>query len=135
MTASPLALQRAVFDALSAHAGLVSLLGAPRIHDGPPQTEQFPYVSFGQSVMRDAETSTEPGDEHVFTLHVWSRAKGRRETHAIIATLRSALHDEVFALDGHRLVNLRHEFSEVRPAPDGETLHGISRYRAVTEPL
>jgi hypothetical protein len=34
----------------------------------------------------------------------------------------------------HELVNLRHEFSEARPDPDGDTFHGIVRYRAVTEP-
>ena len=66
---------------------------------------------------------------------MWSRAQGRREAHAIIDTLRVILHDELFALDGHRLVNLRHEFSEVRRTADGETIHGITRYRAVTEPL
>ena len=34
----------------------------------------------------------------------------------------------------HHLVNLRHEFSEARLDPDGDTFHGIVRYRAVTEP-
>jgi hypothetical protein len=135
MTASALALQKSIFATLSAHAPLVAQLGGSRIHDDVPQTEEFPYVSFGQSTVRDADTGTEPGDEHIFTLHVWSRAKGRREAYAIIDTLRAALHDEHFSLDGHRLVNLRHEFSEVRRTPDGETLHGITRYRAVTEPL
>ena len=37
-------------------------------------------------------------------------------------------------LTGHRLINLRHEFSEARRDPDGETTHGIARFRAVTEP-
>jgi len=36
-------------------------------------------------------------------------------------------------LSGHRLINLRHEFSEARRDSDGETFHGIARFRAVTE--
>jgi hypothetical protein len=35
---------------------------------------------------------------------------------------------------GHSLINLRHQHSEVRRDPDGETLHGLARFRAVTEP-
>ena len=46
----------------------------------------------------------------------------------------SALHDQPLMLVDHELVNLRHEFSEARPDPDGDTFHGIVRYRAVTEP-
>jgi len=30
---------------------------------------------------------------------------------------------------------VRHELSEVRREPDGETYHGFVRFRAVTEPL
>ena len=47
---------------------------------------------------------------------------------------RAALHDQPIAVADHRLVNLRHEFSEARRDADGETYHGIVRYRAVTEP-
>jgi hypothetical protein len=44
------------------------------------------------------------------------------------------LHDQPLTLVDHDLVNLRHEFSEARPDPDGDTYRGIVRYRAVTEP-
>ncbi len=45
----------------------------------------------------------------------------------------AALHDQDLTLAGHRLINLRHEFSEARRDSDGETFHGIARFRAVTE--
>jgi len=51
----------------------------------------------------------------------------------VIAAARDALHDQALALTGHRLINLRHEYSEVRRDNDGETFHGIVRFRAVTE--
>lgn len=135
MTASSIALQTAIFTTLSANAALTGLLGGPRIYDDAPQAAAFPYITFGQSLIRDASTSTEPGDEHVFTIHVWSRAHGRREAQAILDQVRGLLHDQPLPLTNHRLINLRHEFSDSRRDPDGQTIHGLCRLRAVTEPV
>jgi hypothetical protein len=52
-----------------------------------------------------------------------------------MGALKIALHDAALTLSGHRLVNLRHELSEARRESDGDTYHGIVRFRAVTEPL
>ncbi|KAB2910820.1 MAG: DUF3168 domain-containing protein [Hyphomicrobiaceae bacterium] len=134
MPSSSWALQQSVFARLSADATLLGLLGGARIYDDVPQAADFPYLTFGQSTVRDWSTATEAGDEHILTLHVWSQAKGRREAHEIMGAVRTALHDQGLSLAGHRLVNMRHEFSEARRDPDGETYHGIVRYRAVTEP-
>jgi Protein of unknown function (DUF3168) len=135
MSSSALALQQAIFTTLVANPALTAVLGAQRIYDQVPQPATYPYVTFGQSTVRSSDTSTLASDEHVVTLHVWSRARGRQETHAAIDTIRSALHDQPLALEAHRLINLRHDFSEARRDPDGETVHGIIRLRAVTEPL
>jgi Protein of unknown function (DUF3168) len=135
MPSSALALQQSIFSTLGAHAGVVALLGDARIYDQVPQPATYPYLSFGQSMIRDADTSTEAGDEHMLTLHIWSRAEGRKETHDLIDAVRSALHQQALTLTGHRLVNLRHEFSEARREPDGDTIHGLVRLRAVTEPI
>lgn len=126
--------QQALFAALSGDAALLALLGGSRIYDDVPQGSPFPYLTFGQSVARDWSTGTDAGNEHVITLHVWSQAKGRKEVHEIMDAARSVLHEQPLALAGHRLVNLRHEFSEARRDPDGETYHGLVRFRAVTEP-
>ena len=139
MPASPsasLALQSAVFAALSANPDLATQTGgAPRIYDDVPPATPYPYVSFGQTVERDWSTGTEDGREHTFTLHVWSRAPGRAQVHAIAALIRSSLHQAALPLTGFRLINLRHEFSEARREPDGETYRALVRFRAVTEPL
>jgi hypothetical protein len=127
-------LQQSVFAALTADTALTALLGAGRIFDDVPQGTALPYVTLGQATLRDASTSTEEAAEHSLTVHVWSGARGKKETHAVLAAIRAALHDRSLALAGHRLVNLRHEFSEVRRDPDGETIRGTARFRAVTEP-
>ncbi len=134
MASASWALQQAIFAALTADAELTTLLGGARVYDDVPERAEFPYVTFALSNERDWSTGSDDGSEHTLTLHVWSRAAGRREAHEVLGALRRVLNDAALALTGYRLVNLRHEFSEARRDPDGETYHGITRYRAVTEP-
>ena len=127
-------LQKSIHAELIGDAAITALLGGPRVWDDVPRGAEFPYLTFGQSTARDWSTGTEEGNEHILTLHVWSRANGEREAHEIMAAVRDALHDAELAVAGHRLVNLRHEFSDAMRVPDGESYHGVVRYRAVTEP-
>ena len=133
MSSAGFALQKAIFEKLTSDAATLAALGGPRIYDDAPARAEFPFVTFGQSTERDWSTGTDEGYEHLVTLHVWSRARGRKEAEAVIAAAREALHDRDLTLSGHRLINLRHEFSEARRDGDGETFHGIARFRAVTE--
>lgn len=134
MTASSWALQRSIYQALAGSPELTSLLGGERIYSNPPPAAQFPFITLGQTVNLDWSTGTEDGNEHSLTLHVWSRADSAAEVHEIIQVIRMVLHNQPLTLEDHYLVNLRHEFMEARIDPDGETMHGIVRYRAVTEP-
>ena len=134
MPSAAWSLQKALFAALAADTALTALLGAARIYDDVPQSSDFPYLTFGQSTARDWSTASDDGHEHTITLHVWSQAKGRAQVHEIMSAVRTALHGQPLNLDGHRLINLRHEFSEARRESDGETYHGLLRLRAVTEP-
>lgn len=135
MTDAGWAVQTAIHAALVADANVTAALGGPRVFDHVPRGRAYPYMTFGQCITRDWSTGDSPGQEHLVVLHVWSRAAGREEVLAILAAARAALHDQVLSLDGHRLVNLRHETSEVRRDPDGETFQGVLRLRAVTEPM
>jgi hypothetical protein len=127
-------LQQSVFAALGADAALTALLGPGRIWDDVPQGTPMPYVTLGPATTREASTGTEEGSEHSLTVHVWSDARGKKETHEALGAIRAALHDQPLALAGHRLVNLRHEASEVRRDPVSFAIHGTARFRALTEP-
>jgi hypothetical protein len=128
------ALQRGIYQALASSSDLTALLGGVRIYDDAPQAASFPFITLGQSVIRDWSTGTEDGAEHDLTLHVWSRTGGKKQVQAVIGAIIAALHDQALLLEDHELVNLRHQFSEARLDPDGDTFHGIVRFRAVTEP-
>ncbi|WP_108683843.1 DUF3168 domain-containing protein [Methyloceanibacter sp. wino2] len=134
MAAASWALQRSIYQTLSSATALTDRLGGDRIYSKAPQGQALPYITLGQTVTLDWSTGTEPGTEHDLTLHVWTRADSAEEVQEIMEAVRALLHDQPLSLDDHYLVNLRHEFAEARIDPDGETMHGIVRYRAVTEP-
>ena len=120
-------LQKGIYQTLAGDPSVTGLLGGANIFDDAPQDADYPYLTFGQSTIRDWSTGTEDGLEHILTLHVWSRAGGKKQTHEIIEAIRNVLHDAPVTVSDHTLVNLRHEFSEARQDPDGETYHGIVR--------
>ena len=134
MTAAATELQRAIVAGLEADAGLADLLGGPKVFDHTPADVAFPYVSFGRTSLFDWSTDTEPGSEHLFTIHGWSRHAVKREVFAIMERVRSLLHDVQLVVDGHRLVLLRQEFVEVRYEPGERVRHGLMRFRALLEP-
>jgi hypothetical protein len=127
------ALQKGIYQKLAADTTLTELMGGVHIYDDVPQGTAYPYLTLGQSVVRDWSTATEKGQEHVLTLHVWSSAAGRKQAKQIIQAIDEALHDVDLVLEDHSLVNLRFEFADARREPSGEVYHGIIRYRAVTE--
>lgn len=135
MTAPAAELQKAIFAALTESAALTSLLGGAKIYDHAPANIAFPYVTFGRTSIYDWSTGTESGTEQLFTLHVWSKAKGKHEALEIMEAARAALDGAPLALEGHRLVNLLFEYSEARFDDDLSVYHGLLRFRAVTEPV
>ena len=53
------ALHRGVYQGWSDHPFSPRCLAAPRIYDDAPQAAAFPFVTLGQSVIRDWSTGTE----------------------------------------------------------------------------
>lgn len=129
------ALQTGIYEILSQDSRVTGLLGGPRIYDATPHTARFPYVTFGQMIEYDWIAGGGGGREHILTLHVWSRSGGRKEAMDIINAMNAALIDGPLTLRDHQLIDLRFQFAEVRCDPDGKTLHGIARYKGVTESL
>jgi hypothetical protein len=125
-------LQKAIFEALRGNGALAALVGT-RIFDHAPVNVAFPYITFGRTSVYDWSTATESGTEQLFTVHAWSKGKGKKEALEIMELAREALHDAALELEGHSLVNLRLEFSEARYDDRNEAHHGLLRFRAVVE--
>ena len=135
MTSPAVDLQKAIHGLLTADAALVARLGGQKVFDATPPNAAFPYVSFGRTSIYDWSTGTESGTEQLFTIHVWSKAKGKTETLEIMETIRQLIDAAPPELDNHALVNLQLEFAEVRYDEDISVHHGLLRFRAVTEPV
>ena len=135
MTSPAVDLQKAIHGLLTADAALVARLGGQKVFDATPPNTAFPYVSFGRTSIYDWSTGTESGTEQLFTIHVWSKAKGKTETLEIMETIRQLIDAAPPELDEHALVNLQLEFAEVRFDDDISVHHGLLRFRAVMEPV
>jgi hypothetical protein len=133
MNPAALDLHAAIAAHLLADADLVALLGGPRIHDGAPRGTAFPFVTIGDAGQFDWSDGDTPGGAVRATLHVWSRAVGKREAWTILGRMMSLLHEAELALSEKALVSLRAEFAEVRTDPDGLTEHGVLRLGALVE--
>ena len=89
----------------------------------------FPYISFGRTSIYDWSTGPKHGSEQLLTLHVWSKAKGKTETLEIMEAARARCTMPALPLEGHQLVNMRHEFAEARFDDDHSV---VSRAAAVS---
>ncbi|HEV7285301.1 MAG TPA: DUF3168 domain-containing protein, partial [Kaistia sp.] len=112
MTAA-LELQVAIVASLLADSDLAALVD-DRIHDGAPRGLAFPSVTLGETRQADWSSDGEAGGEVSLTLHVWSRAIGKREAWATLGRLMRLLHDAPLVLDGPSLVLVRVTYAEVR---------------------
>ena len=135
MSSASWALQQAVYAALRASDAVKALAGdPPRVFDAVPRRADFPYIVVGEDSEANWDTATEPGSEHSLTIHVWSRAGGRKESKLAAEAVRECLDGAQLILDGHTLIDLRYLDADFTREADGETFRAALRFRAVTEP-
>lgn len=133
MASATWALQRSVHAALIGDTELVGLLGGSHVFDHVPRGTALPYMTFGASFENDWSTAEDIGHELLFSLNVWTEALGRKQAEEIMTAVRRVLHDQSLPVSGFRLINLRHESSDLIRLSDGETLQGVVRLRATLE--
>ncbi|HEY4124730.1 MAG TPA: DUF3168 domain-containing protein [Rhizomicrobium sp.] len=135
MSSASWALQTAIFAKLSADTSVKAVLGNPsRLYDEVPRNGAMPYLVIGDDKESDWSTSTDSGTEHALVLHVWSRARGRKESKSIADVIRASLDDATLTPAGHTLIDIKYQSAEFLRQTDGQTYHAIIRFRAVTEP-
>ena len=130
MPAPAAELQKAIFAALGNDAALIAALGGAHIYEKARSI--FPSISFGRTGVYDWSTGAEKDTEQLFTLHIWSKAKGDAETLGLMELALSRLAGSALFLEGGHPVDLKLEFAEARYDQDLAVYHGLLRYRAVT---
>ena len=128
------ALQQAIFAALASSEDIKDVVDdPPRVFDTVPRGAAFPYIVIGDDRTTNLSTATDAASEHRLTVHVWSRASGRKEARVAANAVIAVLDGAELTVPGFALVDLRWLESETSRESDGETIHAQLRFRAVLE--
>jgi hypothetical protein len=128
-------LQKAIFDALVADAGVGALVG-DRIYDGMPSDGQYPCISFGPSDNVPEDLECVAASTEAVQLDVWSRDQGRLgPCKDIVGAVKTALHLADITLTQHALIRIRTDSIRVFRDADGITAHGVVTVEADLEEI
>lgn len=131
-----LELQAAIISTLNANIPLRSVVGnPPRVHQVVPESPDFPYVTIGESQNVREFADCIKGSQIFVTLHIFSRASGYEEAKRVISALDDALDDVTMILPTHRCIEIRNDGWHVFTDNDNVTVHGVSTYRALVDPV
>lgn len=134
MKDAALAVHAAVYQALATDSELQGELGGSLPFDRVPQRARPPYIVLGDARSDDWSTATEGGEAIIFFVHIWTRSGHRRDNHELQAHVKRILTADGLSIEDHHLVALRYQFSDTRRDRQHGYLHGVLRFRAVTEP-
>lgn len=123
------ALQQAVFAALTADSGVSAALAG--VYDAPPRGAALPYAVIGDATETDWSTKTDAGTAAAFTVTIWSRAEGHKESKLAAAAVRACLDGAALSLAG--LVMLRFDSAAYARESDGITRRADLKFRALIE--
>jgi hypothetical protein len=133
MSSATSSLQKAIFQKLSADAALTARIGAGGIVDRVIARRAFPCLVIGEIITSDWSTSTEPGEEHLVTLEIWSDKDGHADVQSLATQVRDLLHNQPLPLTGAVLVNLQHLVTRIRREPGSRAHVAMVQVRAVTD--
>lgn len=124
--------QKALYDALTGSPVAAMVTG---IYDHVDQGTAFPYVVMGEDAASEWDTDTELGADSLLTIHSWSREKGRLQTKEIQEAIYTVLHRAELIIADAIFYSLDWQFSDSFLEPDGETRHGVMRFRLLYDSL
>jgi len=110
-------LQQAIYQTLTGDAALSAIISG--IYDHVPQGNPYPFITIGEANIRDWSNLEKPGSEHQFTIRVFSRESGRKQSADIIS------------VSGSTLVQMQCTGSTIALMDDGATYRGTLGFRAL----
>ncbi len=123
----------AIHARLTEDAELLGMIGEDGIRDRLVTGRKLPSVLIGEVVSNDYSTSTERGEEHLFSLEIWIDAGGRKQAQLVASLLHSLLQDAALDLGPYHLVSLLHVRTQSRREAKTKLYVAELRFRAVTE--
>lgn len=121
-------IQTKLFEILNGDSDLTNLIQG--VFDNVPDNQTFPYVTVGEISMSHMGGFSFDGFDGDYTIHTWSRARGRQSSQLILNRIYTLLHTTKLSLaDGFNTMVNTCELNEILLDPDGVTYHGVQRYR------
>ena len=124
--------QKKIYEALTGDAALMAAV-SNKVFDYVLEDSTFPWIQIGDDTFKDWNTMDFYGKEATITIHTWSRKQGRMECKTIQGHIQRVLNGAYLPLESAVLVLLQQEFETSMIDPDGVTLHGIQRFRALIQ--
>lgn len=131
MTQFAIPLQEAVYTLLTNSALSANVFDdVPDLPAGMPH-DSFPYIVLGDDTFLPDDADDILGTDATIYLHIWSRYEGSKEVKEIMSEIDVVLNRQEPSLiaSGFKFVNCLLEYSSISTNNDGETRHGIIRYR------
>lgn len=126
-------LQAGVHAVLTGDPDLSALLGGPNIYDQTPPRIGFPFITYGAVASLDWSTSSERGEELVFSIEIWSSGKGKAEAATIAGRVRVLIDALSLQPGDFRLVMFDFISSQTSYQDEAAAYRCILRYRALME--
>ena len=120
--------QQVVFAALNGNLTCPVCDDVAVLPDGQP-VSGFPYVVIGHDTLVPYDTDDKTGTSATVTLHVWSRSAGFKQCKSIMGEIYALLNRATLTKVGFSVIDCLWEFSDAITDVDGETRHGVTRYR------
>lgn len=120
-----LEVQTAIYNALSG-------LSYP-VYDDVPQDTQMPYIVIGDDTVSEDSTDGNIGFQVTITIHSWSNLEGRKQIKQIQGAIFNELNRQELTLNGYSFTGIEREFSQSFLESDGNTRHGVERYRLLAD--
>lgn len=126
-------LWQAIYDRLVADGPLMADISG--IYDRAPEGGGLPYLTLGESNVRDWSAKDFYGQEHLLDIHIWSGRRGGGQVRGLADQVVTLLTGQDMALAGHQMATLEFRFFENFFEDSGHIRHGILRFRARTRQI
>ncbi len=127
--------QAALYSKLTGATAVTELLagGAESVMDEVPADSSFPYIVIGEISAKTLDTQGHRGRDVTATIHSYSRGRGMKEIKDIMSAIFESLHDGTLAVAGQTIILCQETSADAFIDGDGETRHGIQKFRIITE--
>jgi hypothetical protein len=126
-------LQAAIHVALNGDETVLALLGGPNIFDQTPPRVKLPFITYAGTSSLDWSTSTEDGEELIFSVEIWTAGNGKAEAFEIAGRVRAILDSLAFPENNFRLVLITLVSADTEYEDEAAAYRCLLQYRALME--